>query len=413
MRGNKTFASCQSLIPLALFYGVLLLSLSAMAIAAEPADDTGQKEARSPEVAQGPGDERFVVPDTDAAGLIEFMKKIAASDPRDGDVAAHQKNLATAILQAAKRILAGKVDDEQAIFAVRISIEAYELLGHTGDGHADKTAAEFMDSLKQDPRPAVRLVAEEIGLTGRAGTWQEMDGKAKQAFVDAVIAFVQRAPKTYGRLRFVMSLGDLFERTGDSRRVAQLYQSVAPLFADNEDPMARALGGKIAGVARRLDLVGKPIELTGTLLDGSPFDWKQYRGKVVLIDFWATWCGPCLAELPNVKAAYDAYHDQGFDVVGISLDNEASEVETFVRESKIAWPMLFSRQPGEQGWDAPMAVQYGIMGIPETMLVGRDGRVVTLGVRGAELGVAVKELLAKPAEKRSAENGDRSAGETK
>jgi thiol-disulfide isomerase/thioredoxin len=139
-------------------------------------------------------------------------------------------------------------------------------------------------------------------------------------------------------------------------------------------------------------LIGNPIELKGTTVDGDEFDWAQYRGKVVLVDFWATWCGPCIAELPNVKETYEKHHEHGFDVVGISLDDDADELKAFIEKREIPWTNLFGTEEA-RGWEHPMARRYGIDAIPATILVDREGKVVTLSARGEELGELVEKLL--------------------
>ena len=190
-------------------------------------------------------------------------------------------------------------------------------------------------------------------------------------------------------------LASYLERSGDGVLAADAYRSFADLLKEAKNPAHRAYAERFEGQARRLALLGNPIELSGKLLDGTDFDWESYRGKVVLVDFWATWCGPCLAEAPNVREQYDLYHDLGFDVVGISLDSDKSALETYVQKENVPWANLF--QAGA-GWKHPMATKYGVSAIPTVFLVDRDGKVVSLRARGPELGAQLKRMFDKKAD---------------
>lgn len=186
------------------------------------------------------------------------------------------------------------------------------------------------------------------------------------------------------------SLVSYLERGGDFDLAIEASESFAEILKDVDDSNAKASAARFNGIARRLGLLGNPIDLTGKLLDGSEFDWDAYKGKVVLVDFWATWCGPCIAEAPNVLKNYNKYHDRGFEVVGISLDSDKAKLENYVKSKKVPWVNLF--QSGA-GWKHPMAERYGVSAIPTVFLVNREGNVVSLRARGAELGKQLQRLL--------------------
>ena len=127
-------------------------------------------------------------------------------------------------------------------------------------------------------------------------------------------------------------------------------------------------------------------------LAGQPLSVGQFKGQVVLVDFWATWCGPCVHELPNVLETYKKYHSQGFEIVGVSLDSSREKLDAFIKEHEgMTWPQYFDGK----GWNNKVAGRYGVRSIPFTVLVGPDGKIIGKGLRGEALGEAVGQALKK------------------
>ena len=126
-------------------------------------------------------------------------------------------------------------------------------------------------------------------------------------------------------------------------------------------------------------------------LEGEPLSLDQYKGKVVLIDFWATWCGPCINELPNVLQAYTKYHKDGFDIIGISLDKDRNKLTQFIQKEKMPWRQYFDGQ----GWQNSLAKKYGVNSIPATYLLDGEGRIIGVDLRGSALEDAVASALAQ------------------
>ncbi len=168
-------------------------------------------------------------------------------------------------------------------------------------------------------------------------------------------------------------------------RAGSLFQSYAP----------PEVAQRYADQRFSVRYVGKPMALSGTTPEGVALDTAdQYRGKVVLVDFWASWCGPCKAELPRVKALYAKYHAQGFEVLGVSNDVRRDALVSYLEANPLPWPSLFDpAAAAEQRWH-PLTQRYKIKSIPQMFLIDRAGVLRTVRAR-SEMEMMIPKLLAE------------------
>jgi thiol-disulfide isomerase/thioredoxin len=153
------------------------------------------------------------------------------------------------------------------------------------------------------------------------------------------------------------------------------------------------LAGGLYEISRRGSGTSKPVSSAGnpapefllTGLDGKPLSLADYRGKVVLLDFWATWCVPCRAEIPHLVDFQKQYGGQGLQVVGISMDDDAKPVHEFYQQFKMNYPVAL-------GTDKVATAYGGVLGLPITFLIGRDGRIVAKYVGETQMPVLEQKI---------------------
>jgi thiol-disulfide isomerase/thioredoxin len=343
------------------------------------------KSAKAPTAAK----DLFTVPEGKPPALLAFIAKIRRIKPPK-NASEDEKNQFLinshkAMLDAANKILDASPTGSQRVAALKAKVEALVALDELGDDQAKKQLGDLADELKDDKQMEIaKLVKPFIGFAAKSAganpdepkSWAEIKPKLVAAPEDKALASL--ALKAVGMM-------------GQGPEAVKAYRELQAIFTASKDPQIAAAAKKVEGVVRRLTLIGKPMEIHGQLVDGTPANPAALRGKVVLVDFWATWCGPCKEELPNVLANYGKYHNRGFEVVGVSLDEDKPTLIKFLEEQRIPWPILFGDAKQKPG----MAEYYGVTGIPTAILANQRGEVVSLNARGPELTRQLEMLLGK------------------
>lgn len=195
-------------------------------------------------------------------------------------------------------------------------------------------------------------------------------------------AFITSHPKSYLSLDRIKSMG----YGATYAEMEQCFQSLDPSLRNSER------GKKVLAdmlVLKRGGNGEKMLNFTQNDMNGKPVSFSSFKGKYVLVDFWASWCGPCRAENPNVLKAYQKYVDKGFTVIGVSLDDSAEKWKKAVEDDKMPWTQLSDLK----GWKNEVSTYYGIQGIPSNYLVNPDGVIVARNLRGSDLEEKLAEVL--------------------
>ena len=387
----------------ALFQLWSCLIVAAAITAALPA--AAQSEAGRPAADRGSSSRTPIVPpvpEGTSAELIAYVDRLsdpAAMPTSRGRLRYYLRKAAANSVEAADRILAqSRPGDPLQERAIAIKFDGLQTLAKLGDPGAAVGLAEFAATVGDVQDPALAAAIQRAAFSAQIEAALAA-GRPEGALplIPRVAAMLQAAPEDPAVAELAIGMATTLARMpGGEPAAAAAFEAFLPAIETSSNPAVRNLADEVAGTARQLMLPGRPMQITGTLLSGEPFDQRSLAGKVVLVDFWATWCGPCVAEIGNLREQYAKWHDRGFEVVGVSLDEDRQTLEQFVRAKQIPWPILYE-EPGGRGWQHPLATYYGITGIPTVVLIGRDGNVVTLDARGKKLAAALEKLLGEPA----------------
>jgi peroxiredoxin len=175
------------------------------------------------------------------------------------------------------------------------------------------------------------------------------------------------------------------EFAGKVEKATKRYQRLVDDFAETP------AGVRGKGALRRLELVGKPLALAGPSLAGGTLDVKQFKGKLVVVVFWDTVNEVCKEDLTPLKALYDSYHSDGFEILGVNSDPVKTAVGPYLMQHGVKWPQI--HEPG--GQEKGLGIDFGIMVVPTMFIVDRDGKVLNRNATIADIKAILAEKLAK------------------
>ena len=292
-----------------------------------------------------------------------------------------EQNFAMLVLDTADKIkLTGSISDLGNTYKVEGSSETklfveYNDLSKSRDIRLDSLNKAFQSLMEANKMDAAKM--EEISKVFE-GPYNSIVEAANKLLIEKV----QKNTNMYSTLMAIQAL--------DPDQYADVYKAVDQGLSSKfpTDRNVKMFHGVVSSMlATAIGQEAPDIVLDSP--EGKEIALSSFRGKVVLIDFWASWCGPCRKEMPNVVKAYAKFKNKGFEIFGVSLDQDKGRWEEAIAKDGITWPQVSDLKQ----WGSSVVRQYNIQGIPYTVLLDREGKIVAKNLRGAELEEKLASIL--------------------
>ena len=287
--------------------------------------------------------------------------------------------------------MARKFSTLKKAFAIVLGAAALLLSGQRGIANGTNAVITDMNALVSKVNAKIQKGATaEKDYADELKAFDALYAKYKDQKTDEVAQILMMKAELY--------LAVVNAPEGDPEKAAEVLQKVKRDLPETE--FGKRVDSILDGLKRPIEaerirdtlVVGAKFpDFNVTDLAGQPLSVANNKGRVVLIDFWATWCPPCRAELPNVIATYQKYHSKGFDIIGVSLDEDKAQLLSFIKDHNMAWPQYYDGKK----WDNQLAMNYGVEIAPTTYLLDGEGKIIGKDLRGDDLKKAVAAALSK------------------
>lgn len=261
----------------------------------------------------------------------------------------------------------------------------------------NKTQKSLVDFQKKNTQKmqAAQQAQDTATINGLMKQYMELQTEVQANSKKKYTSYAEGHPKSYITALILQSM--LADPTADVKKIETIYNGLDESVKNTtpgKDIKTKIGQAKMPAVGASAAPVGSPkwrSDFSAPNPAGKVVSLKESLGKVTIVDFWASWCGPCRKENPNVVAIYKELHAKGLNIVGVSLDKEAAAWKEAIAKDGLTWTQVSNLK----FWEEPIAAQYGVQSIPATFILDASGKVVAQDLRGPELRAKILELLAK------------------
>ncbi|MEW4456094.1 TlpA disulfide reductase family protein [Bremerella sp. JC817] len=314
--------------------------------------------------------------------------------------AAGEPSLFQPVLEDSRYIIEDPNADIMHFGVAENAATVFARMGHTNEAVTILTMMKNSFTGAKDEKLAARAtelddMIMQYKILGTMMAAANGDEASEDQLVAALRAWI--ATKEKEDLEPLQMLATIEMQMEDYRKM-QLARRLANLmlehYGNHPDPqVVESVNISVKNAEKRTGLIAKPFVVEGNNLNGTPFNWEQYKGKWVLVDFWATWCPICIEEMDHINQVYQKYRAKGFEVVSINLDDTAEARNQFFQQKQLPWPTVISANPDTTGFKDPNAQRCGVEALPFLVFVGPDGTVVEINPRGERLEELLQSVL--------------------